>query len=284
MNLSIKEGAFVYWTLSPETDPQILKDGLEGLGLHELSPEPRSWQMALKAAMMHHFDKQEQMVRPLRSRLNNGYTVVAETKGDDHNVFETEYSMKVDAEGTLEVTKGVLEHDAQSKIQGLIYHYRRMLPGSSVSEMMVTICKERAHGLNLKDKGGLYFVPGEHINLMDEVRRVVEAAGTGKVPNAVSVVPLRLNGATLRDLHVNLTKEIRAEMQGILDDLAGNELGERAIENRLFRADAAQERMMEYESILGETLEECRTALRRTWQGLAAAQAAKDAEIFEVAL
>lgn len=239
--------------------------------------------MALKAAMMRHYDKQEQLVRPLRSRLNNGYTVVVEKKGDLGNEFTTEVSLKVDADGDLEVTNGYVDYDDRLTLQRLIHYFRKMLPAASVSDMLISIVKDRLGGVNLKDRGGLYFIREQQIADFEQVRIAVEGAASKDTQNCVSAVTLELNDSTMRDIHHNLTREVKAEMDAINAELAANDCGEQALSNRVERCVTAMNRMKQYESLLGQTLTDCRDALRVSFAALAAAQAAKDADIFDVA-
>lgn len=281
--MQAKNGAFCYWSLGGETDPEMLSANMPS-EYAKLVPGPRTWTMALKAAMVTHFDRDEELVRPLRSRMNNGYTVVLESKGEEHNEFETKVSVKVDGEGDITVTHGYVPWDDQAKLQQLVYHFRKMLPGASVSAMLVEIVKGKLDGVALKDNGGLYFITHDSVAAFHVVRRAVEGAAAGGSKNALSVIDLECNEMTLRDIHRGISREIQAETEQVMHELAANDCGDRALSNRVERCERAMHRMKRYEQILGDPLAECRAALRKTFDALAAAQAAKDADIFEVAV
>jgi hypothetical protein len=53
----------------------------------------------------------------------------------------------------------------------------------------------------------------------------------------------------------NVTAEIVAASEALVDEVKAGNLGEQAIDNRLVRAKSLHARVREYESILGKTLE-----------------------------
>jgi hypothetical protein len=80
-----------------------------------------------------------------------------------------------------------------------------------------------------------------------------------------------------------------AETETMQKELAENDLGDRAIANRINRAEAQLARIEEYETLLGETLEVCRENVSAAVDALAAATAIQDdsdvfGEVLEVAI
>ena len=123
-------GSMSWWTLGPQTDPAILSNGLGQLGLPGYSPPPRTWLMSLKAALAEMFAKPEELIRPLRHKQRNGYTVVIESKGEHDNTYERTVNVSVDKEGQVFITVGEADRGG---VQRLASHYRRVVPAASAS-------------------------------------------------------------------------------------------------------------------------------------------------------
>lgn len=272
--LTANPGGFSYWNLGRETDPDILLPRLEALGLPAFAPEHRSWLMSLKAALSETFSQSEDMVRPLKSRSNDGYLVVTEERGRDNNTYVKKVHAKVDEAGSVVVVSGECNvFDLQRKTN----HFRHVLASEAVSKTLVAIATGHCKGIGLREAGGLYFIPDEHVGLWMRVLRAVEDSAVGNSKNRCSLIPLEINEMTMRDIREAIVKEICNTADHIMDDLRDNELGERAIENRAARAKVAVGRMKQYEALLGETLTQCRESLRAASTALSAAVSIQDA-------
>jgi ferredoxin len=264
-------GGISWWTLGSATDPDKLLANFEALGLPKYAPEQRSWLMSLKAALADMFPGH--MVRPLKNRDKNGYTVVAEVKGEDENDFPAVASATITAEGEIVVRSG--EIDAV-KLQELANHFKRVLPASSVSAVMVEIVNIVLGGLSMRDGGGIYFMPEDKLSKWKSVGMAVESAACDGSKNCVTVCPMETNEMTLRDIRDAIVREVETESAAIRKELVDNDFGVRAIENRVSRSGDLIARMQQYEKLLGETLGSCREALKPTLQALQAAKAEQD--------
>lgn len=193
---NVAAGAMTYWSLGQQTDPDILTNGLGQLGLPDYAPKPRTWLTSLKAALAEMFAKPEELIRPLKHKNRNGYTIVVECKGEYENTYSRTVNACVDKEGRVSVTAGVAD---RNELQRLTKHFHRVLPSSSVSDMLTNIIHEQLGGISLKSNGGLYFIPEDRIGAWQNVIMVVEAAAVEPTTNDLSVVPLEMNAMTLRD-------------------------------------------------------------------------------------
>ena len=147
-----------------------------------------------------------QPLRPLRHKQRNGYTVVVEDKGEADNSYSRTVNACVDKEGVVAVTAGFAD---RQELQQLTSHYRRVLPASSVSDMLTDIINGQFGGISLKASGGLYFIPEDHVGKWMDVIMVVEAAAVNGA-NDLSVVPLEMNEMTLRDIKRSINREIES--------------------------------------------------------------------------
>ena len=277
---NVAAGAMTYWSLGQQTDPQILQNGLSQFGLPDYSPKPRTWLMSLKAALAEMFAKPEELVRPLKNRKKDGYTVVVEKKGKYENTYTREVNAGVDPDsGHVQITAGYANI---SELQRLANHFHRVLPSSSVSDMLTKIIHEQLGGVSLKTNGGLYFIPEDSIRSWQDIIMVVEAAAVEPTTNDLSVVPLEMNDMTLRDIKRSITREIEAAAECLRKDIVENKLGDDALLNRAVRASQLRDRIRRYETILGHTLEVCHQNLDIAVQAFSVASAVQDdAEVYD---
>jgi len=278
-SFNVTAGAMTYWSLGQQTDPEILQNGLTQLGLPNYAPKPRTWLMSLKAALAEMFVKPEELIRPLRHKQRNGYTVVVEDKGEFDNSYSRTVNASVDNEGEVSVTAGYADC---YELQRLTNHFRRVLPAGSVSDMLTEIINNLFGGISLKASGGLYFIPEEHNAKWMDVIMVVEAAAVNDTSNDLSVVPLEMNDMTLRDIKRSITREIETASEQLRKDIADNELGDKALLNRAVRASQLRDRIRQYEDILGQALEVCHENLDTAVQAFSVASAVQeDDEIYD---
>lgn len=277
---NVAAGAMTYWTLGQQTDPVRLANGLTALGLPKYNPAPRSWLMSLKAALAQMFDRPEELVRPLKHKERNGYIVVVEEKGDYNNSYSRKVGASADP-NTGEAFVNVGDCD-QAELQRLTNHFRRVLPAASVSAMLTDMIRQELDGITLKDNGGLYFIPEEHVGKWMDLCHVVENAAVQPTTNDMSVVPLEMNEMTMRDIKRQITAEMERDAGALEEELRTNNLGTDALVNRVHRAADLQHRIERYEQILGETLAVCREKLAIAVSAFAVATAEKeDGEVFD---
>jgi hypothetical protein len=276
---NVTAGGMTYWSLGQQTDPEILQNGLTQLRLPDYVPKPRTWLMSLKAALAELFAKPEELIRPLRHKHRNGYTVVVEDKGESDNSYSRTVNACVDKEGDVAVTAGEAD---RFELQRLTGHYRRVLPASSVADTLTEIIHDQFGGISLKANGGLYFIPEQHLGTWMDVIMVVEAAAVNDTSNDLSVVPLEMNEMTLRDIKRSITREIQTSSERLRKDIAENNLGNEALLNRAVRASQLRDRIREYEAIVGEVLDVCHQHLDTAVQAFSVASAVQeDDEVYE---
>lgn len=278
-SFNVTAGSMTYWTLGQQTDPEILQNGLSQLGLPNYAPSPRTWLMSLKAALAEMFAKPDELIRPLRHKQRNGYTVVVEDRGEYDNSYRRTVNASVDKEGYVVFTAG---DGDRYELQRLTAHYRRVLPAASVSDMLTDIIHGQLGGITLKANGGLYFVPEQHIGLWRDIIMVVEASAVQPTANDLSVVPLEMNAMTLRDIKRSICREIESSAERLRKDITDNDLGDQALLNRAVRASGLRDRIRQYEGILGETLDVCHQNLDVAVQAFSVASAVQDdADVYD---
>jgi hypothetical protein len=263
-------GAITWWSLGSETDPDTLLHRFEQLDLPKYAPEQRSWLMSLKAGLQEMYPGH--MVRPLKKREKNGYTIVKEIPGESENDFPAIASATITKDGLVIIRSGDVDlHTLQQRV----YHFHRVLPAASVSAVMVEIVNSVLGGLAMRDGGGVYFIPDEHVGKWLNISRAIEESACEGTQNNITACPMETNAMTLRDIRDSIVREVSTECLSIRKELAENDLRERAIVNRAARSSILFDRIRQYEDLLGETLKACRESLKPTIQALQAAQAQK---------
>jgi hypothetical protein len=276
---NVAAGSLTYWSLGQQTDPDVLQNGLRQIGLPDFAPAQRTWLMSLKAALAEMFAKPEELIRPLRHKHRNGYTVVVEEKGEYDNRYTRTVNACVDDEGRVTITAGEAD---RFELQRLTNHFRRVLPSSSVSDMLTEIIHGQFDGITLKNNGGLYFVPEQCVGKWLDVRMVVEASAVAPTENHLSVLPLEMNEMTLRDIKRSICREVETEAERLRKDIAENSLGDQALLNRAVRASQLRDRIRQYEQILGEALGVCHQNLDIAVQAFSVASAVQeDKQVFD---
>lgn len=260
-------GGLTWWSLGQETDPAIA-DAIEKMGLPKYKPEPRSWLMALKAALGKEYPGH--MVRPLKQREKNGYIVKREVKGEHDNNYPTVCSANISIDGEITVRDGEVD---LPRLDALAKHYRHVLPASSVSEVLVQIATQEFGGITMREGGGVYFVPEQHVGKWMDVCSIAESFGPG---NNLTVVPMEVNHMTLRDIRTSIVREVTSECERLQKEITENNFGDAALNNRIMRSQDTMERMEQYESLLGETLGACRDAIKQALTALSVARSEKD--------
>jgi hypothetical protein len=275
---NVTAGAMTYWSLGQQTDPDVLQKGLRQIGFPDYVPAQRSWLMSLKAALAEMFAKPEELIRPLKDKTVNGYTVVVEHKGATDNLYQRTVNAKADENGDVAITVGYAD---EQELQQLTNHFRRVLPSASIAATLTDIIRDKLGGIAMKDNGGLYFIPEQSVGKWMDVRMVVEASAVQPTENHISVVPLEMNEMTLRDIKRQICREMESEAEQLRKDIAENDLGDKALLNRAVRASQLRDRIRQYETILGEALGVCHQNLDIAIQAFSVASAVKeDKDVF----
>lgn len=259
--MEIRKGVLTWWDMGQQTDPDVLRTGLDALGYQGLCLNQRTWSVSLKTALSC-VDIKGTIVRKNKrdEKGRDGYSIVKEDKRVKINDYDTLVSAVVDPNGKVSVECGwntVRESDLQAKVN----HFRRVLPGGSVALVLVGLL-EKLQAVTLKRTGGLYFVPHARLADWEAIAAVVERASCDESRNAVTVQSIEMGYGTLRDVRESIIAEVTASASQIEAELAEGFKDEAAAARRLISAAALREKTQYYESILGETLAVCHEAVK----------------------
>jgi hypothetical protein len=253
-------GALTYWSLSGPMNPALLADEWELAD--ELLPEPPTPAVALARAM-----KGSQGRHRLVRTLGRGtHAVIAETvRGED---VDPEYS--VDLKVKLDVTGRPVcvpaDHPAGPAIATAYQEHLKQCSAEDIGSWLCWLVR-RFDGVALRESGGFYFIPPQRL---DEWRAIV-AALRAVSAHRVHVVPAMRTEEAVEAILAAVEAEATAAATAVEQELAGEELGLRALQNRSTSLDALQSKVARYEATLGARIEGFRERLETLRAGVAAA-------------
>lgn len=272
-------GAIVLWRMSGDTNFDTLKAKFEELGLDaKLLPEMPSPDKALTRAVRTCEDKRI-LVRPLPGR-RGGYALIHESAREEMGADATfEYAMSLQARLNYPVG-GVPElvisgPGAQSPVaDGIRAAYRSGLERLTSSDTAGWLCEMVRHvkAVPLRDTGGVYFVPRQHL---DEWRKIALALRAASASYASEIPALQSKEAvdTILDSLQREADQFLGNMEDELQAAAqtADGMGGRAIKTRLGKCEATVEKLSVYEELLGVKLTNVQQRLNMLQANLAAA-------------
>lgn len=257
-------GAVTFWSLADWSHRPRLEAALTQAGLAAFAPDPRPAPACLRDALEDVLGGPRVLVRPLAAR--EGFAVVKEERGLDANRYATVLTAVVRDGRPPAFDPWVPEADAVAEA------YRRQLgrvPAAQLSAALVRVV-ESLGGIRLRPGGAVYWVPGPRLGPWAEAARAAEAA-TDDGRSAVYVLRHRLDADAVRAVRDAVVTEVRAEAGRICDDVAGGDLGGRALETRKKQAAELRAKVRLYEDVLRLGLAGLHQAVDRADQAAATA-------------
>jgi hypothetical protein len=154
-------------------------------------------------------------------------------------------------------------------LQQTAKHRRDYLAAPVVSDVMVQALQSW-RATRLKDDGGVWFLPGEHIGRYRAFANAIYAGDDG--PRfCCTTFEIGSDPDTVAHVLDSLRAEVTAGIEGIMQDVLDAEEGmqERSIRLRMGRADAYLRKVAVYEKLTGETLADLSGAVEQAKQALA---------------
>ncbi len=154
-------------------------------------------------------------------------------------------------------------------LQQVVNHRRDYLPGPIVSEVMVRALQSWA-ATRLKDDGGVWFVPGVHVEKYRVFANAIHADGDG--PRfCCTTFEIGSDPDTVGHVLDSLRAEVASGIEEIMQDVLAAEGGlqDRSIRLRMGRVDAYLRKVSQYETLTGRTLSDLTGAVEQAKQALA---------------
>lgn len=267
-------GAVVYWQLTGGVDESQLRQEFdrEGVSL-ALLPESCTAKIALSRAV------KELANRSILARKHpqGGYALVFErvakeadaptedTPDATYSVAET-LTYKVGPRFWLndsdELCTDAPEGDYEAhKVREEFNYHRAMLAHEDISAWLVGLMGKSKTGLGgvpLRDRGGIYFIPKEKVELFRKIKKALHLVSR----HTVYEIPALRSSEALKAIFDAISREVTEfcnDITGALNTGEGMKL--RAAKNRTADVDTLAEKVRAYERLLGVTLDVANTML-----------------------
>lgn len=258
------QGAVTYWGLAKWTDHDSLEQAMTALGLEDHIPDPPTPDAACKTALKLACGARRRLVRPL---ADTGYALVNEdADGDDLDYGIELRAIPVEINGAPALHLDPADHDRADDLQRAYVEQRTRLNATRVGHMLANLA-EHLGGVRLRERGGVYWLPEKALAKWQQVAAAVEDAAI-QTTSSLYLLRTQMDENTLRAVRDAITLDIEEEAEKIRLKIADRERAG-ALERLQNRAVALEQRIADYEKILGEPLE----SLRET-QELAQSEAA----------
>ncbi len=250
-------GAIVWWSLSSVIDIKLLSGMWEAAGLPEdVFPAPVSENAAFRRALADQQTRRH-LVRPLKKR---GHFAIVDESVDENEEISHRVSANVFLEnGRVEVGMPDVEtYDAMDRVEELQFELQRSmdfhmehLGHSDVSYFLIQQAN-RLGALSLRDRGGMYFLPKEQLEEWRTIVSVLRSVSEHKVYE----IPALSTDEAVEAILDSLLREVEGEVSSFEEALLADNLGVRALNNRVERAEGMREKIGKYAALLGKNLDE----------------------------
>lgn len=254
----VKTSGFIaFWTNASWSDPASLRIGFESINLKGFEPTPMKPAAALREALMDHFRGKTVMVRPLKKE--GGFTVIDEDRGEHNNEYSKMFSVTVQGERGETLAFNPAPPADVNDIVSLYAKRLNSIPGHAVGSALVKIVAH-LRGTAIRKTGGVYWINHRHAAQWHGVQRVIEQSATHG-ESRVYMAEMKVDAESIRVVKDAIQREILQESQAMLDEMQGADIGERAMKTRLAHLAELQGKVIEYESVVGESLKHLSDAL-----------------------
>jgi hypothetical protein len=259
-----RDGAFTFWTAA-DTPRDTLIERLTRIDLEKFCPPERTNTAALQIALNEYKantrrqmrsaakhgekSKLDVAVQGLADRQTNGFEVVGIERGDDSNGYTGRFSAKVTLEGQVEITRGYLDWDERASLQRMYETAKATLGAEALGPALTEIAKSLG-ATTVREAGGVYYLPNAGVARWEEVIQAFQSAGASKVYCAKVV----MDAETVRAVKDAIISEVTESATVLANEIAGGDLGEIALQNRVAKARVLHGRVNEYSAILNDTL------------------------------
>jgi len=242
-------GATIWWALSGTLHHQSVIDEWEAANLPpEWAPNPPAKGAALKRALMTMATRRT-LVRPLGKR--GAYALVVESVQDLEIDHETTFKVTLEeGEETWEIKVSPENEPLLQRIETEFYYYLQAMDTTDVSWWLTGLAKQ-LQAVSLRPRGGIYFLPRTKLELWRRIVGIIR-----KVSPSVEVfeMPTLSCDEAVRAVLSALTKEAEEAISGYEEDLIEEDLGARALGNRVEKCKEMQQKLKTYEILLGGSM------------------------------
>lgn len=243
-------GGIVYWRLAGAVDYDDLEAAWLDAGLQpENLPSPITRFVALKRTM-DTFKERAVMVKPLRGDAEGFVLVHEHYDASGRPSYRTGLEVRLGADGQPEATFEPGQDiersmDLLGQIRATFAHQLTSLSQQDVSTWLVGLARG-VHAVRLRDTGGIYFVPRDHLPAW---RRCAAALRTASACQLFEIPAMQSEDAIAAVLDA-VTREAEAAVAE-MDEELDNPCSKRVLNNRTKAVAELEQKLAGYERLLG---------------------------------
>ena len=263
MNSLDVSGAVLWCNIGKRTNRVMFADRVTSLGFAGVEPQRRTPYAALGHALRLTFrNRRDIVIRPLEN--NVGYDVKEEVRTESGNRLTTEYLAHAPCDDNGHRVLITPDDYTASLVKANFAVALGECGPDAVTGSLVKIV-HLTGGTRLRDRGGVYWIPGESLYQWRNLRQVAREScveGTSEVSLVTTSYDIDTADAIVRGLTEEIessTSELTAELNMEGDDA----LGERALQNRLDALQASRLKVSRYETIFNRGLSELHEKLEK---------------------
>lgn len=248
-------GATVWWTLAGNVRLDKLREAwlAEGLDAHLLPDEPSPEQKLGRAVRS--VGDNRTLARPLARRGH--WAIVREAVAGEGTMawleHKQELTVRIPNGGTLPQFIGG-EGDLEAHIQHAFDAQHGLLDRDDVALWLVKVLSNTLYATPLRQRGGLYYVLPNRVDLWRKVAAAVEAAEAG----SCYTLPTVSGDEATRAVLDALVHDVRSEADKYNDLITTGTQGKRALRARVEDCNFLLEKLNQYEGLLGGALQAVR--------------------------
>lgn len=172
-------GWFIWWTIR---DVTITRDAfaalLKSAGLKYLPKQPKQHTTYLKAIakVQAEHRKDGLLIRPIKKRGDEYVHGLVDEKvlGNEHLNYKHEANLRFFKNGTMVCDNP--DHEAYQLVLKYYDMYKETMDSDDIREVLFQILND-TYSLSVRNHGGIYFVPAEYSNVVEQLEKVVSGLG-----------------------------------------------------------------------------------------------------------
>lgn len=264
-------GATIFWTLRGDVDRKVLIEALKARGIFERLPPVREPEVALRRAASE-LKSKRRLLRPIRKGV---WAIVEESVVPNADKLKHWEGPTIALD---KIGRPVLKNATMEEAKAVMDSYNYHLEALTTEDLSSWLIEQAAFigAVPLKKGSGVYYVPPHGLALWNVITSAVEEASNGDA-SIYKMATVRLTKDGARAVLDALQAEIDAKAKDISDEVISGDLGVRGLETRARWSMELQQKVADYEGIVGHRLDDMRALLSKLQEDVAAAKLAAEA-------
>lgn len=237
-------GAVVYWQLTGTVHTETLKNAWLAAGLREdLLPKQIGPTMAFSRALKE-FECRNVLVR---KHNKGGWGILATQEVEGKMAFVETARVWLGEDNTIKFD-GAETGWALEDLERLFRDAMENLSHIDVSAWFVWLLGQ-FHAVALRDRGGIYFVPRQAMELFHQAKAVIETVSQ----HVLCEIPAMHSSEAVQAIFDAISREAADTLMDVANEIAGD-IGPRAARNRMEDLNTLKTKVAGYEALLGREL------------------------------